>query len=162
MKSLIALFLPGIALCVSISLLWNHPQFTWLHDWRAYPWEFWVASFCAIVATIGGVVDWIYHRKGLRVVSAKERKYELFALAGGVPLFILMAAASLIEKPTIFLIPVILVVLYMTVLICYDEFIYHRRCKPFETAMHRLLVFGNGFAWLAWAHWCFVRGGAYV
>ncbi|MCL1475863.1 hypothetical protein [Argonema antarcticum] len=91
-----------------------------------------------------------------------ERKYELLALAGGVPLFILMAVASLMEKPTNFLIPVIIVVLYMTVLICYDEFLFHRRCKPFETAMHRLLVFGNGFAWLAWAHWCFVRGGAYV
>ncbi|MCL1475963.1 hypothetical protein [Argonema antarcticum] len=162
MKSLIALFVPGVAFYICLSLLWNHPQFTWLHDWGAYPWEFWGISFCGIVATIAGVIDWLYHRKKLRIVGELERKYEMLALAGGVPLFILMAVASLIEKPTNFLIPVIIVVLYMTVLICYDEFLFHRRCKPFETTMHRLLVFGNGFAWLAWAHWCFVRGGAYV
>jgi hypothetical protein len=43
-------------------------------------------------------------------------------------------------------------------MICYDEFVFHRkRCGRYETMLHRLLVFGNGIAWLAWMHWCFVR-----
>ena len=41
--------------------------------------------------------------------------------------------------------------------ISYDEFVFHRRCGPFERVTHRLLTFGNGLAFLAWAHWCFVR-----
>lgn len=162
MKSLIALFLPGIAFYLGLALLWNEPKFVWLHTLSAFPWQFWAITFFGIMATVGGVIDWVYHRREVRIVGKKERRYELFALAGGIPLFILMSAASLSEKPVQFLIPVILVVLYMTVLICYDEFIFHRFCKPFETAMHRLLVFGNALAWLAWAHWCFVQGGAYV
>ncbi|MEM7553226.1 MAG: hypothetical protein AAF378_03855 [Cyanobacteria bacterium P01_A01_bin.84] len=162
MKSLVALFIPGITFYIGLALLWNDSRFPWLHHLSNYPWQFWTITIFGISATIGGVIDWIYHRQGLRIVGEKERKYELFALAGGVPLFILMAIASLIQKPEILLIPVILVVLYMTVLICYDEFIFHRRCKPWETAMHRLLVFGNALAWLSWAHWCFVQGGAYA
>ena len=48
--------------------------------------------------------------------------------------------------------------IFTVVLICYDEFLFHRRCGRFETLMHRLLTFGNGLAFLAWVHWCFVRG----
>jgi hypothetical protein len=43
------------------------------------------------------------------------------------------------------------------VMICYDEFVFHRRCRRFETFTHRLLTCGNGLAFLAWSHWCFVR-----
>jgi hypothetical protein len=39
----------------------------------------------------------------------------------------------------------------------YDEFVFHRRCGRFETFTHRLLTCGNGLAFLAWTHWCFVR-----
>jgi hypothetical protein len=42
-------------------------------------------------------------------------------------------------------------------MICYDEFVFHRRCGWFESFTHRLLTCGNGLAFLAWAHWCFVR-----
>ncbi|AKG20843.1 hypothetical protein [Calothrix sp. 336/3] len=162
MKSLIVLFIPGVAFYLGLALLWNHPQFSWLHNISAYPWQFWAIAICGIVATIGGVVDWIYHRRGLRMIGKKERKYEFLALAGGVPLFIFMSAASLSTQPMQYLIPVIVVVLYMAVLICYDEFMFHRHCQPWETLMHRLLVFGNTLAWLAWVDWCFVSRGMHV
>jgi hypothetical protein len=75
-----------------------------------------------------------------------------------VPLFVLMSLASVLDRPVVVLIPVIVVVLFITTLICYDEFLFHRkRCGRYETVLHRLLVFGNGLAWLAWVHWCFVR-----
>ena len=41
----------------------------------------------------------------------------------------------------------LLVALFTTVCICWDEFVFHRaRCGPYETALHRALVFGNGLA----------------
>ena len=67
-----------------------------------------------------------------------------------------MAIASLIDRPADLLIPIIVALLTTTVLICYDEFAFHvRRCKPFETRLHRMLVFGNGLAFLCWMHWLF-------
>jgi predicted membrane protein len=69
-----------------------------------------------------------------------------------------MAAASVISNPTPLLLPILVVALYTTVMICHDEFRFHTRCGRFESLTHRLLVFGNGIAWLAWMHWCFVRG----
>ena len=69
-----------------------------------------------------------------------------------------MAAASVMPRPQLLLVPVLLVVLFTTVAISYDEVVVHRkRCGAYETALHRVLVFGNGIAWLAWMHWCFVR-----
>jgi hypothetical protein len=161
MKSLILLFTPVIAIGCCLLWAWQQPKFSWLHYPQHYPWELWVASITATIAVAGGLADWRYHRQGKRKITAIERRYESMALAGGVPLFILMAAATLSTQPNQFLIPVLIIVLYMTVLICYDEFIFHRGCKPIETLMHRMLVFGNGAAWLTWAHWCFVRGGIY-
>jgi hypothetical protein len=74
-----------------------------------------------------------------------------------------MSFASLSARPLQFLLPVLIVLLFTVTLICYDEFIFHRRrCRRLETVLHRLLVFGNGTAWLAWAHWCFVQGGAHA
>ena len=92
-----------------------------------------------------------------------EHQSELAALAGGgVPLFGLMTAASIVPRPQVLLLPVLVVVLFTTVMICYDEFVFHRkRCGAYETLLHRLLVFGNGIAWLAWMHWCFVREGTH-
>jgi hypothetical protein len=161
-RSLVLLFTPVIAIGSCGLWAWYQPLFSWLHHPRQYPWELWCAIAAATIAVTGGLADWRYHRQGKRSISALERRYEALALAGGVPLFLLMSAATLSPKPNQFIIPVIVTVLYMTVLICYDEFIFHRGCKPFETLLHRMLVFGNGLAWLAWAHWCFVRGGAYA
>ena len=47
------------------------------------------------VATVAGWLDWRYHRSGKTVIGRAEHHSELVALAGGgLPLFVLMAAAS--------------------------------------------------------------------
>jgi hypothetical protein len=150
---------PGGLFVLGLFLLRSHPRLVWLSEPAAYPWELWVIAGCGSIATLAGVGDWIYHRSGRTVVGHKEHQSELAALAaGGVPLFGLMAIASFLRRPVVLLIPVMVVVLFTTVLICYDEFVFHRkRCGPAETVLHRLLVLGNGAAWLAWSHWCFVR-----
>jgi hypothetical protein len=93
------------------------------------------------------------------VVGVREHHAHVAALGlGGLPLFCLMAAASLSARPLAFLMPVLAVLVVTVVLICYDEFRFHRRCGWYEAVMHRLLTVGNGLAFLAWAHWCFARG----
>ena len=162
--SLVALMVPGASFAAGLGWLAATDQrFGWLKDIERLPWQLAVVGISGLVATAGGVGDWLFHRQPQRrcLISAGERRIELWALgAGGVPLFILMALASLSTQPLKFLLPVIVVVLAITALICYDEFIFHRkRCGRIETLLHRLLVFGNGLAWLAWADWVFVRGG---
>jgi hypothetical protein len=160
----VALFVPGVLFAAGLYLMRDDPRFSWVRDVSAYPWEFWALTVCGGVATVAGVADWRYHRSGRTVVGAAEHRSELLALlGGGVPLFGLMAAASIIDRPARVLLPVVVVVLATASLICYDEFVFHRkRCGGYETLLHRLLVFGNGLAWLAWAHWCFVREGGHA
>jgi hypothetical protein len=69
-----------------------------------------------------------------------------------------MAAVSVSPRPLAYLLPTVVVLVLTVVLVCHDEFVFHRRCGRFERLTHRLLTFGNGLAFLAWAHWCFVRG----
>jgi len=162
--SLVALLLPGILFGSGLIALRNDPRFRWLHDPENYPWQLWIISFAGCLATVAGLGDWSYHRWVAQcVVGRKERNCELLALAGGgLPMFVLMSCASLNSHPSRFLLPVLVVLLFTVTLICYDEFIFHRRrCRKLETILHRLLVFGNGAAWLAWADWCFVKRGAY-
>jgi hypothetical protein len=159
--TLAALFVPGCLFVLGLYLIRQHPRFQWLSNLRDYPCEFWLIAVCGIIATAAGVADWAYHRSGKTTIGAPEHHSELVALAGGgLPLFALMAAASVLDRPGWLLIPVIVCVLFTTAMICYDEFVFHRkRCGWYETVLHRLLVFGNGIAWLAWLNWCFVRGG---
>lgn len=160
--TLIALFLPALLFGLGLMLVRERPRYAWLSSVGLYPWEFWVLLACGVVATAAGCLDWRYHRSGKATVGPAEHRSELIALAGGgLPLFVLMAAASVLPRPEVLLIPIIVVVLFTAVLICYDEFAFHRkRCGTYETMLHRLLVFGNGLAWLAWMHWCFVRVNA--
>ena len=163
--SLTALLLPGLLFGAGLALLRDHPRFPWLRRVTDYPWQLWAIALSGGLATLAGFGDWAYHRWAARcVVGRAERRCELLALAGGgLPLFVLMALASINERPLQFLLPVIVVLLFTATLICYDEFIFHRRrCRRLETVLHRLLVFGNGAAWLAWAHWCFVERGAHA
>jgi hypothetical protein len=158
--SLIALLLPGAGFSLGLYLLRGLPQFVWLRHLSLYPWQLWVMAASGLVATLAGLGDWVFHRWATRcVVSRAERNCELLALAGGgLPMFGLMSLASVSARPLQYLLPAIVVLLFTTALICYDEFIFHRRrCKRLETVLHRLLVFGNGIAWMAWAHWCFVQ-----
>src|SRR5439155_20901691 len=99
-----------------------------------------------------------FHRRDDTGDGRREHRANLLALAGGgMPLFALMAAASISPRPACFLVPVLVVLIYTVVMICYDEFVIHRHCGRIETFTHRLLTCGNGLAFLAWAHWCFVR-----
>jgi hypothetical protein len=160
--TLVGLFMPGALFVLGLYLLRHHPRFAWLATLPDYPWEFWVIAACGTIATAAGFADWLYHRSGRTSLGAKEHHSELAALlGGGLPLFVLMSAASIIPRPAVLLVPAIALALVTLVLICYDEFVFHRkRCGPYETVLHRLLVCGNGIAWLAWVNWCFVRGGA--
>lgn len=157
--SLIALFVPAIGMAACLLWIHSQPGFEWLANGH-WPWQLWVLTLCGTAATLAGVGDWLYHRVMAKcAISRKERQCELLALAvGGVPVFGMMVMASISERPLLWLLPVIVGVIFTTALICYDEFIFHRkRCQKFETRLHRVLVFGNGLAWLAWAHWCFVE-----
>ena len=153
-----AMLVPAALFPLGLFLLRDDPRFAWLSDVRTYPWELWTIAACGTAATFGGVLDWRFHHGGETVVGQREHRAHLLALAaGGMPLFALMAAASISLRPARFLVPVLAVLIYTVVMICYDEFIFHRRCGRFETFTHRLLTCGNGLAFLAWAHWCFVR-----
>ena len=157
-SALTAMLAPAVLCPVGLVLLRGDPRFAWLGDIRCYPWELWSIAVCGTAATLGGFLDWRFHRGGDTVVGRREHRAHLLALAGGgLPLFGLMAAATVSPRPARFLIPVFLVLIYTVVAICYDEFIFHRRCGRFETFTHRLLTCGNGLAFLAWVHWCFVR-----
>jgi len=164
MWSLFFLFLPGIGFVSGLLALSGRTEFLWLKQPSEYPLEFWVIAFAGSVATLGGILDWRLHRREGIVIGVKEKHYEKVALgAGGVPLFGLMAAASLSSNPNRFLLPVLIVLLFTVAMICYDEFIFHRkRCGRYETVLHRILVLGNGLAWLAWSNWCFVKGGIHA
>jgi hypothetical protein len=156
-----AMLVPAVLFPTGLLLLREDARFAWLRDVRAYPLEFWIIAVCGTVATGGGMLDWLHHRSGETTVGRREHRAHVMALAsGGLPLFVLLACASLSPQPLRFLVPVLVFLIYTVVLISYDEFVFHRRCGRFETVAHRLLTFGNGLAFLAWTHWCFVSRSA--
>jgi hypothetical protein len=161
--ALILMFMPAILMPLCLFFVRNNSRFSWLHHITRYPWELWAVALCGIIASTGGTGDWFFHRSGETAVGAAEHRAHVMALGvGGLPLFFLMAGASLAARPLDWLLPVVAVLIVTVVLICYDEFVFHRRCGRLEAALHRMLTIGNGLAWFAWAHWCFVRGGAYA
>jgi hypothetical protein len=153
--SLVLLLVPP-ALFGLLLVLFRHNARLQLSGGFPYlPWQFLVVAGAGVVATLGGILDWRYHRNPLNLkIPKKERDAEAAALGlGGVPMFALMSVATLRGNPTVWLIPIVVVLIYTVVAICYDEFVFHRkRCGPVENAYHRMLVFGNGAAWLAWFH----------
>ena len=158
--SLVLLFIPGL---LFIGLFWlfkDHPNLGNTVAFPFFPWQFFALGFFGVIATIGGVLDWKFHRNTLKLqISKKERDAEAAALGlGGVPMFIIMWLAMMSATPTFYLIPILILLIYTIVAICYDEFVFHiRRCGKTETMYHRMLVFGNGAAWLAWVHYIFCR-----
>ncbi len=159
--SLLASLAPGVLFGLGLLVLSNQRQLGWLNGDVPLPWELIAIGLCGAAATWAGVADWRYHRReGIRV-GPNEHKYELLALAGGgLPLFVLMTAASLTTDRRWLLLPILVVALFTAVAISYDEFVFHRkRCGRYETLLHRVLVLGHTAAWLAWMHWCFVRNG---
>jgi len=156
--SLLLLFLPA-ALFVTLWLFYRADIATkFAFNANSLPLQFIILGIAGAIATAGGVLDWRYHRDPLKLkISKKERDAEAKALGlGGLPMFILMWLAMMSDAPTQFLIPIVVVLIYTVVAICYDEFVFHiHRCGKTETFFHRMLVFGNGVAWLAWFHFIF-------
>ena len=157
MLSLIAVLAPALAmpllLCLAPST-WALPRLAALGSWPA---AFWGMAIAGILATVAGVLDWRFHRDGGRPIARAERRAELLALSLGVPLFTLLTLASGPLPLRSVLVPIVGVALAMTALIVFDEVRFHRSCGRYEALLHRLLVGGNGIAFLAWLAWCAQR-----
>jgi hypothetical protein len=161
--SLLLLFAPGVFFLGALLLLKDlHPDYTWFNDLSRFPWQFWGIILFGLIATTGGAGDWLFHKVYV-TVGPNEHHSHLLALGAGGIVFLLMLGASVDTQPARWLVPMMVALLMTVTLICYDEFAFHlRRCKPFETMLHRLLVFGNGAAFLCWVHWVFVARMSYA
>lgn len=156
--SLGLLFMPPLLFAVLLFIFKGHEKLQADHSFFSVPWQFLVITLFGIIATIGGVLDWRFHRDPLNMkIPKKERDAEAAALGlGGLPMFIFMWLAMMSQKPTVYLIPIVVILIYTVVAISYDEFVFHiKRCGPKENWYHRMLVFGNGIAWLAWFHFIY-------
>jgi hypothetical protein len=156
--SLILLFIPGILFAALLVAFRNDPRLHIGSSFPFLPWQFCCMAVFGGIATAGGALDWKFHRDPLRLkIPKKERDAEAAALGlGGIPMFVLMWLAMMSDTPSHYLIPIIVVLIYTVVAISYDEFVFHvKRCGRTETIYHRMLVFGNGLAWLAWFHFIY-------
>ncbi len=156
--SLVFLFIPALLFFVLLILYKDHPKLAIDFNFPFVPWQFLIIAVFGSIATIGGVLDWKFHRNPLHMkIPPKERKAEAVALGlGGIPMFVLMWLAMMSSVPHYFLIPILVVLIYTVVVISYDEFVFHlKRCGRVETRFHRMIVFGNGIAWLSWFHFIY-------
>lgn len=158
--SLILLFIPAVLFGLLLFVFKDNSKLQLTDEFPYLPWQFLTITLFGLIATVGGVLDWRFHRNPLNMkIPKKERAAEAAALGlGGIPMFILMWIAMISSNPTNYLIPILIVLIYTVVAISYDEFVFHiRRCGKLEKAYHRMLVFGNGIAWLAWVHFIYCR-----
>lgn len=156
--SLVLLLVPPALFGLLLVLFQHNTRLRLSSGFPYLPWQFVVVGVAGAVATLGGMLDWRYHRNPLNMkIPQKERDAEAAALGlGGVPMFVLMSLATLRADSRVWLIPIVVVLIYTVVAISYDEFVFHRkRCGPVENTYHRMLVFGNGLAWLAWFHFIY-------
>ena len=156
---LLAFAIPGAGFILGLFAVRGRPEFGFLEDAARWPLELWIIAFGGSVASVGGLADFVWHVRGHHEVSRREERGEVIALlCGGAPLFLIMAAASVAADPRPYLLPVLLVLMFTVVCVCHDEFVYHRRaCTKTEALFHRVLIFGNSAAFLAWFFWIFVR-----
>ena len=156
--SVILVLAPG-ACCAGALLALRDvdPRLAWLGDVGRYPWQFWGVALTGAVATAAGLGDWVFHKLYV-TVGPREHRGHVHALGAGGVLFVVMGAASLVARPERLLVPAVIALVLTTALICEEELRFHGRCGAFETRLHRLLVFGNGAAFLCWLHWLFVAG----
>lgn len=158
--SLVLLFIPAILFTFLLLLFKENPKLRIGEAFPYLPWQFLIIAVFGITATIGGILDWKFHRDPLNLkIPKKERDAEAQALGlGGIPMFILMWFAMISSHASNFLIPILIVLIYTVAAICYDEFVFHiKRCGKIENFYHRMLVFGNGIAWLAWFHFIYCK-----
>lgn len=158
--SLILLFTPAVLFGLLIFVFKDNSKLQITDKFPFLPWQFLLILLFGVIATIGGVLDWMFHRNPLNMkIPKKERDAEAAALGlGGIPMFILMWLAMISSNPTNYLIPILIVLIYTTVAISYDEFVFHiKRCGKIEIIYHRMLVLGNGIAWISWFHFIYCR-----
>lgn len=158
--SLILLLIPPILFGLLILIFKDNTKLQIENKFPFLPWQFLIITLCGLTATIGGVLDWKFHRNPLNMkIPKKERDAEAAALGlGGIPMFILMWFAMTSSKPSNYLVPILIVLIYTVIAISYDEFVFHiKRCSRIENTYHRMLVFGNGLAWLAWFHFIYCK-----
>lgn len=156
--NLAALFAPGVGFVCGLFALRDDPRFPWIRAMRP-PAELTVLALAGVAATIAGVADWAFHRRGGRAVSGSESRIELLALGGGgAPLFTLMAVATASRSAGPWLLPILVVALATAAAITYDELRFHRRAPRVERLYHATLVGGMTVAWLSWMHFVFARG----
>jgi hypothetical protein len=152
------LFAPALLFGILILLYRNDGRLKPSLTFPYFRWQFCAIALFGLIATAGGVLDWRFHRNKLGMkIPKKERAAEAAALGlGGLPMFLLMWFAMLSSHPFNFLIPIIVVLIYTVTAISYDEFVFHiKRCGPLEHTYHRMLVFGNGLAWISWFHFIY-------
>ena len=159
--TLIGAVLPGSLFAMLLVIAWRvDPRFSWVaHSWRA-PWPIWGVAAGGLAGVIGSMSDYRYHRRW-PVVGEPEHKSHLIALlSGGVPLFVVMAVATLTSRPALLIVPMVALVSYIVFWVAYDELVFHRkrRCKKAERVYHALSTVGNATALLSWAHWVFAMG----
>ena len=157
MWTLVAVLLPALGLPCLLAVA-SGPGLPRLTAPAQWPPELWSIAITGGAATLAGVLDWWFHRMGGRRVPCAERRMELCALALGAVLFALLVVASVSERRGWLLAPIVAAALATAALVRLDERRFHRACGRYETWLHRLLVGGNGLAFLAWVHWCFARG----
>lgn len=157
---LTTLLLPGAAFVWGLLQVSGRTGYVDLARPDTVPWTLWTIGVAGTIALIAGLLDLHYHVTGRRIVGKRERHGELIALGlGGAPLLVLMMLASVADDPRKLLTPIVVVLGFTVVMVCLDEFVYHRRaCTRYEATLHRVIVFGNGAAFLAWFHWLSGRG----
>jgi hypothetical protein len=156
-------FLPGALFAGGLFFLFLANRLPWPGGAAGVPWEAWAVGATGIAGAVAAIADYRYHTRVVKAVSPLEERVELIALGfGGLPMFVVMAMASFAHDPRPFLPAVAALLAFTTAAICYDEFVFHRRrCAAYENALHKVIVGGNGAAWLAWFHWVFVRARAF-
>ena len=158
--SLVLLFIPAVLFGFLLLIYRNDSKLHITYKFPYISWQFLVITIFGIIATVGGVLDWKFHRDPLNMkIPKKERDAEAKALGlEGLPMFVLMWLAMISATPSNYLIPILVVLIYTVVAISYDEFVFHiKRCGKIENMYHRMLVFGNGIAWLAWFHFIYCK-----
>lgn len=153
--SLVLLLTPAVLFALFLWVFRDADKLQLIDHPTIFPWQVWLIGIFGVIATLGGILDWRFHRDPLNMkIPPKERAAEAQALGlGGVPMFILMCLATLSATPFIYLIPILIVLIFTVVAISYDEFVFHKkRCGKLETRYHRMLVVGNGLAWMSWIH----------
>jgi hypothetical protein len=158
MSTLLAVLFPALALPLLLATA-RSGALPRLLEPSTWPAQLWWIAVAGTAATVAGVLDWRFHRTGGRRVARAEHRAELLALVGGGLLFLLLTTASVLETRGWLLAPIVATALVVAGLIAFDETRFHRACGAYETRLHRVLVGGNGIAFLAWLHWCFARGG---